>query len=106
MVGGIYHGFNGVTMALNVILILETVDILNDYFQNKIKLFPTIVTLLAAILMSGWSELKVFIVELLIIVLVLMIISKKSFSTLPPGFDSYREVDLGGIRASDDYIMF
>lgn len=82
MVGGIYHGFNGVTMALNVILILETVDILNDYFQNKIKLFPTIVTLLAAILMSGWSELKVFIVELLIIVLVLMIISKKSFKTI------------------------
>lgn len=82
MVGGFYHGFNGVTMALNVILILETVDILNDYFQNKVKLFPTILTLLAAIFMSGWSELKIYIVELLIILAVLLFMSKKSIKTV------------------------
>lgn len=28
------------------------------------------------------------------------------FSTLLPGFDSYREVDLSGIRVIDVYIMF
>ena len=82
MVGGIYHGFSGVTMPLNVILILETAAILDDYFQNRIKLPRLLATMLVAIVMSGWAELKVFIVELVIIVVVQMLISKKSIKSV------------------------
>lgn len=82
MVGGLYHGFNGVTMPLNVILILESTAILNDYLQNRIKLPRMLVTLLAAVVMSGWAELKVFIVELVIIVAVQMLISKKGIKSV------------------------
>ncbi len=82
MIGGIYHGFNGVTMALNIILVLEAIDILDDYFHNNVKVLQTVATLVAAVLMSGWAELKIFIVELLIIVITLMLISKKSIKTI------------------------
>lgn len=82
MVGGIYHGFSGVTMPLNMILVIESVAILDDYFQNQVKLPKLLITLMAAVVMSGWGELKVFIVELGIIVAVQMILAKKGIKSI------------------------
>lgn len=82
MVGGIYHGFRGVTMPLNVILILESTAILDDYLQNRVKLTRMLATLAAAVVMSGWAELKVFIIELVVIVAVQMLLSKKSMKSV------------------------
>lgn len=75
-VGGLYHGFAGVTMPLNLILLIVSTEVVIKYFQKEIRTWKAMVYLFVAVYMSGLAELKVFILELAIIVIVNMIANK------------------------------
>lgn len=72
-VGGIYYGIQGVNAPLNIILIIYCTKALIDYYDKQIK-FPVLILILgAAFGMAILAELKVFLVEIVIIVCIVMV---------------------------------
>lgn len=72
-VGGIYYGIQGVNAPLNIVMIIYCTKILIDYFDKKIHLSELIMVLAAAMAMATFSELKVFLVEVVIIAVIVML---------------------------------
>ena len=82
MVGGIYYGMSGVNAPLNVILIIYVSYVLLEFFESRCKLNFMVLTLAAALYMSALAELKVFLIEVIIIVAYAMIKSGINFKTI------------------------
>lgn len=82
MVGGIFYGFAGVNAPLNVILVVHISSKLIKYFNNKISFKNLIITISLAIYISALAELKVFLVEFVIIVFFIIILRGISIKTV------------------------
>lgn len=80
-IGGVFWGFQGVTAPLNVILIIYTIYITSRFFDNKCNVWYFFSAIIAALLMAAMSELKVFIVEIVVIVIWVMIQKRVSWKT-------------------------
>lgn len=72
-VGGIYYGIQGVNAPLNIVLIIYCAKVLIDYFDKKIHLSKLVIVLAAAMTMAIFAELKVFLVEIVIIAVIVML---------------------------------
>ena len=72
-VGGIYYGFFGVNAALNILLITHSAVTIIRFLDNKCGMLELIVTLGAAMFMSSCAELKVFLLEVVMIAGIAMI---------------------------------
>lgn len=82
MVGGLFWNFSGSNLPLNLVLCLTLIYVSNKYFSGESGILSFILTLSAAIFMSAAAELKVFIFEIVIILLGCMFgnkISLKNF---------------------------
>ena len=86
MIGGLFWNYSGCNMPLNLILCIVVLKKSIDYFQKRINLGVFVGTISAALFMASLAELKVFIVELLIIfigiVFTLKINWKESFKII------------------------
>ncbi len=82
MVGGIYYGFQGVTPPFNILLVIYCTHIAIKYFDKKCGILSFIITISSAMTMAAMAELKIFVVEIVIIFLIVMIIKKKSIKTV------------------------
>lgn len=67
MIGGIFWNYSGCNMPLNLILCVIVLKKSIEYFQSKTNTSMFICTISAALFMSSLAELKVFILELVII---------------------------------------
>ena len=67
-VGGIFYGGIGVNTPFNVLLIVHTTNAFVLYLNGKRKFSYIALTIIAALGMSACAELKVFIVELFLII--------------------------------------
>lgn len=81
-VGGIYYGIQGVNAPLNVILIIHLTKTFIDYYEKKIKLSNLVLVIAAAIVMSAFAELKVFLVEIIIIAGIVMVCNGVSLKSI------------------------
>lgn len=72
-VGGIYYGIQGVNAPLNIVMIIYCSKVLIDYFDKRINLSKLVIVLAAAMLMAIFAELKVFLVEIVIIAVIVML---------------------------------
>lgn len=72
-VGGIFYGIQGVNAPLNIVMIIYCTKILIDYFDKKIHLSRLVIVMSAAMAMATFSELKVFLVEIVIIAVIVML---------------------------------
>ena len=68
MVGGIFWNFSGSNLPLNLILCLYLIDICSRFFNHRVNSLVFACACIAAIYMSATAELKVFLVELVVIV--------------------------------------
>jgi len=73
-VGGVYYGIQGANAPLNVILIIYCTNVVLRYLDNKCKFKLLLATLVSALFMAALSELKVFLVEIVIIAVMAMIL--------------------------------
>ena len=71
-VGGVYYGIQGVNAPLNVILLIYSIYVLLQFFDNKCNFKIMVLTLGAALYMAALAELKVFLVEIAIVVIYAM----------------------------------
>ncbi|MBT1179928.1 3-phosphoshikimate 1-carboxyvinyltransferase [Bifidobacterium vespertilionis] len=67
-IGGVFWNFSGSNLPLNMLLCVYCIDVYSRYFTRKCSLLLFMMTSVAAIYMSATAELKVFLVELIIIV--------------------------------------
>lgn len=83
LVGGIYFNIgNGVNAALNTILIIHCTDVVLKYFNKEKKLIELIAVIGAGITMAAMAEMKIFFVQIVIIVFIAMILNKISLKTI------------------------
>jgi hypothetical protein len=81
-VGGIYYGIQGVNAPLNIILIIYTAKSFINYYEKRINLPRLILILAAALGMATFAELKVFLIEIVIIAGFVMIRNDISFKSI------------------------
>lgn len=81
-VGGIYYGIDGVNAPLNIVMIIYCTKNLIEYFKKRTSIRFIAFVLVAAIGMAALSELKIFLVELVIIALIVMIRSGKPLKSI------------------------
>lgn len=72
-VGGIYYGIQGVNAPLNIIMLIYCTTTLLNYFEKKCTFSFVTLMLTAALCMSALAELKVFLVQIVIIVIIAMV---------------------------------
>ena len=82
MVGGIYYRTGSANAPLNIILVVYSVYIILWCLDGKISFKKMIITVAAGMWMAILAELKLFIVEMLVVIVVAMIISKVSWKTI------------------------
>lgn len=81
-VGGVFYGIQGVNAPLNVILIIYTAITVIKFFKGERKISFVLMTLSASIGMAAMAELKVFIIEIILIFVFSMIRSGMSFKSI------------------------
>lgn len=81
-VGGIYYGIQGVNAPLNIIMIIYCSKQFIDYYNRKIKFSKLAVAIAAALAMATFAELKIFLVEIVIIAAIVMIRNGVSLKTI------------------------
>lgn len=81
-VGGIYYGIQGVNAPLNIIMIIYCSKIFIDYYNRKIKFSRLAFVIVGALVMATFAELKVFLVEIVIIGAIVMVRHGVSLKTI------------------------
>ncbi len=81
-IGGIYHGFQGVTPPLNILIVIYVVYMMTKYFDKKISWLNLGLTIVTALIMAALAELKIFLVEFIIAAVLIFLIKKKSLKVL------------------------
>ena len=81
-VGGFFGVTRGCNCYLNVFICIVCAIAIADYFSSKIKAGKLVAYLAAALVMAVFAELKVFYVELVLMVGCVVILSKPSFKTV------------------------
>jgi O-antigen ligase len=81
-VGGIYYGIQGVNTPLNIILILYTAKSFINYYEKQITFSKLILILAAALAMATFAELKIFLLEIVIIAVLVMLNNGLSFKSV------------------------
>ncbi|RSX50199.1 3-phosphoshikimate 1-carboxyvinyltransferase [Bifidobacterium callimiconis] len=69
MIGGFFWNFSGSNLPLNLILCLYLIDVCSRYFNRNAGVGLFAAAAIAAIYMAATAELKVFLVELVVIVI-------------------------------------
>lgn len=82
MIGGIFWNYSGCNTPLNVIILLVMIDISNKYFSGKISNLYFILVCCSAFYMAALAELKIFLIEFVIIIFMSTIFNRASFKNL------------------------
>lgn len=99
MIGGIFWNFSGSNLPLNFILCVYLIDICSRYFDHRCSSWLFIATSIAGIYMAATAELKVYLFELVVIIL---------FTTFGKGVSwrSLLAILLGGLFLSSASMYF
>lgn len=81
MVGGIFYGVGSANGPLNVILIIYSAHIMLKCFEGKVGFVRMLLTVSAAMYMAILAELKLFLVEILVIAIFVLITNKINWKT-------------------------
>ena len=76
MVGGVFWNYSGSNLPLNVILCVCLSQIVIKYFRNECSLLSFVVVSVCALYMAATAELKVFIIEFIVIIIFAAFIEK------------------------------
>lgn len=80
--GGIFGVEKGVNAYTNVYLCIISAYMLVRYLEKKTKLWPMLLTIVSALIIAVLAELKVFFVEIIVIVLLGILLSNPSARTI------------------------
>lgn len=78
MIGGIFWNFSGCNTPLNVILIIYTLNVLLKFFAKEENMIVFLVTICASFYMAALAELKIYLIEFIVMLLLLCIYQKIS----------------------------
>lgn len=76
MVGGVFWNYSGCNLPLNVILCICLVRATIGYFTNKVSIVKFIAVCISALYMAATAELKVFLFEFAVIIIVTAIFER------------------------------
>ncbi|WP_026488344.1 hypothetical protein [Butyrivibrio sp. XBB1001] len=76
MVGGVFWNYSGCNLPLNVILCICLTQATIGYYKNKVSIFKFLVVCISALYMAATAELKAFILEFAVIIIVAAIFEK------------------------------
>ena len=82
MVGGIFYRIGSANAPLNIILVVYTAYVMTKCFAGEYPFWKMLVTTFAALIMAVLAEMKLFIIEVVVIALYSMIKNKMSVKTL------------------------
>ena len=82
MIGGIFWNYSGCNTPLNVIISLFMIDVANKYYSGKTSSIYFIIVCCLAFYMAALAELKIFLVEFVVIILMTTILNKISFKSV------------------------
>lgn len=82
MVGGIFWNYSGCNTPLNVIISLFMIDVANKYYSGKSNSIYFILVCCLAFYMAALAELKIFLVEFVVIILMTTILNKISIKSI------------------------
>ncbi len=81
-VGGIFFTHSGCNAPLHVIILLYSIYIILKYFAGKVKFMDFLITTILSLAMAVLAELKIYVVEYVVIVVLAAIFSKVSIKSV------------------------
>lgn len=82
MIGGIFWNFSGCNTPLNVILIIYSLHILLKFFLKEEKMIVFLVTIMASFYMAALAELKIYLIEFIVMLLLVCIYQRISIKMI------------------------
>lgn len=83
LVGGLYFNLgNSVNAALDTVLLIYSTETTVRYFRKEKKLWQLMCVLSAGIVMAAMAELKIYIIQMTLIVIIAMLLNKISLRTI------------------------
>lgn len=99
MIGGIFWNYSGCNLSLNIVLITVITLVSSQYFKGEENLKNFILTSVAALFMAAIAELKAYLAEYVIIIVLTAVMSGISFKNII-------KILLGGILFSFSISFF
>lgn len=78
-IGGVLFGASGVNSFLNVIIFLALIYYTDSFFKNNLSILKYVLVIASSFYMSAVAELKVFVVEYIVILVFYILTSKRSY---------------------------
>lgn len=82
MIGGFFWNYSGSNLSLNIILITVVTLVSSQYFKGEEKLKNFIITSGAALFMAATAELKVYLAEYIVIIILTAVMAGISFKNI------------------------
>lgn len=82
MIGGIFWNYSGCNLSLNIVLITVITLVSSQYFKGEENLKNFILTSAAALFMAATAELKVYLAEYVVIIVLTALMSDISFKNI------------------------
>ena len=82
MIGGVFWNYSGCNLSLNIVLITVITMISSQYFRGEEKFVNFILTSAAALFMAATGELKVYLAEYIVIIILTAMMSGVSFKNI------------------------
>lgn len=82
MIGGIFWGYSGCNLSLNIVLITVVTLVASQYFRGEEKMKNFLLISAASLFMAATAELKVYLAEYIVIVILTAVMSGASFKNI------------------------